>query len=374
MTNKQIGNLEAICLILTVMLNHLILNLPKGIISSTSSGAILNVIFISFIAIGIAFLISKLLEKFPHLDILDISNFLGGKWLKTILGILFLSYFVFTIGIVLRSFSEGLKIIFFPRTSVPVIMLLFLFAIVMVNKLGFRAICRSNLLIIPLSLFALLFIFFANFKNFHLQGMFPILGEGFQATFFAGISNLFAFGGITYLYFLPPFLKDEKAQKKIAFTSVGASGVCLLISVATLLFLSPTSIISEEVFPLYLASRDIEFGRFFQRLDAIFLLVWIILITSYLSIGFSFSTKIFQKLLHLQYTKWYVSLFAIILFGIALLPKDMYQIIFIENTIYQYFVLLLVFILSLGILVFANLKYRYLEKKKGSVSIDKASL
>ncbi len=51
MINKKIGNLEAIALIVTVMLNHIILNLPKGIISSTSSGAILNTIFISLIAL-----------------------------------------------------------------------------------------------------------------------------------------------------------------------------------------------------------------------------------------------------------------------------------------------------------------------------------
>lgn len=51
MTNKKIGNLEAIALVLTVIVNHIILNLPKSIISSTSSGAVLNVIFISIVAV-----------------------------------------------------------------------------------------------------------------------------------------------------------------------------------------------------------------------------------------------------------------------------------------------------------------------------------
>lgn len=51
MTSKKIGNLEAIALVLTVIVNHIILNLPKSIISSTSSGAVLNVIFISIVAV-----------------------------------------------------------------------------------------------------------------------------------------------------------------------------------------------------------------------------------------------------------------------------------------------------------------------------------
>lgn len=51
MSDKKIGNIEAIALIVTIMVNHIILNLPKSIIRSTSSGAILNVLFISLVAL-----------------------------------------------------------------------------------------------------------------------------------------------------------------------------------------------------------------------------------------------------------------------------------------------------------------------------------
>ena len=124
MVDKKIGNFEAIALILTVIVNHVVLNLPKNIIASSSSSSIINVLFISIIAVLIGYFVCKLLERFPRLDILDIANFLGGKWLKVITGILFLSYFLFTVSVVLRSFSEGLKIIFFPRSPVAAIMII----------------------------------------------------------------------------------------------------------------------------------------------------------------------------------------------------------------------------------------------------------
>lgn len=374
MENRKIGNLEAIALVLTVVVNHIILNLPKNIIASTSSGAIINIIFVSIVALLIAYLISELLKRFPNLDILDIAKFTGGKWLRALIGILFLLYFVFTISVLLRSFSEGLRIIFFPRTPVPVIILLFLIAIVISNKLGFHAICRSNLFIMPLVLFTLFFIFFANIGNFTFQGTLPLMGEGIQTTFFTGLSNLFAFGGISYLYFVPPYLKDTRTQRKISLISIGTSGICLLLSISTLIFLSPTSIITQEAFPIYLAARHVEFGRFFQRLDPVFLLIWIMSLTSLLSITFSFSTKIFQKILNLQYNKWLFSLFALLVFAISLIPNNMYQIIFLENTIYQYIVLILVFGISPALLILANLKHYIIEKKKGAVSVDKASI
>ena len=365
MTEKKIGNIEAIAVVLTVMINHIILNLPKSIISTTSSGSIINVIFVTLIAFIIVYLISQLLKNFPGLDILDISKFLGGKVLKFIIGALFLCYSIFTISIVLRSFSETLKIIFFPRTPVQIIMLLFLLAIVFVNKLGFQAIARSNLFFMPIILFSILFIFVANFGNYTVQRVFPLLGNGAVSTFLSGISNLFAFGGIAYLYFLPPHLKEQKDYTKIALSAIGISGVFLLMSVTTLLLLFPLLTSSEEILPLYLAARFIEFGRFFQRLDAVFVFTWIISMACYLSLALYFATNIFKKITNIQYSKWVIGLIASICFGIALIPQDLKQISFLENNVYKFIILILVIGVGLGILIFANIKNLILQKKKG---------
>ena len=365
MTEKKIGNIEAIAVVLTVMINHIILNLPKSIISTTSSGSIINVIFVTLIAFIIVYLISQLLKNFPSLDILDISKFLGGKVLKFIIGALFLCYLIFTISIVLRSFSETLKIIFFPRTPVQIIMLLFLLAIVFVNKLGFQAIARSNLFFMPIILFSILFIFVANFGNYTVQRVFPLLGNGAVSTFLSGISNLFAFGGIAYLYFLPPHLKEQKDYTKIAFSAIGVSGIFLLMSVTTLLLLFPLLTSSEEILPLYLAARFIEFGRFFQRLDAVFVFTWIISMACYLSLALYFATNIFKKITNIQYSKWVIGLIASICCGIALIPQDLKQISFLENNVYKFIILILVIGVGLGILIFANIKNLILQKKKG---------
>lgn len=277
-------------------------------------------------------------------------------------------------SIFLRSFSEGLKIIFFPRTTVPTIMLLFLIAMIMVNRLGFHSIVRSNLFFMPIILFSILFIFIANLDSFTFERMMPLFGNGFFSTFFSGLSNLFAFGGISFLYLLPPYLKEQKKYKKIAAVSIGLSAFFLLTSVATLLFIFPFVTTTEEIFPLYLASRYIEFGRFFQRLDAVFLFVWIISVISYLSITLYFSTSIFKKITNLQHTKWISPLFSILVFAIGLLPENLKQISFLENAVYQSFVIILVFLVSIILLILANMKYQLIQKKKGSVSIDKASI
>lgn len=365
MSEQKIGNWEAIALVLTVIINHIILDLPKSIIEFNSSGSVLNVIFIGIIVIGIIYLICKLLQNFPGLDIFDISKFLGGKWLKIIMCILFLIYIIFTISTLLRSFSEGLKVIFFPRTPVSIIMLLFLITIVITNKLGFSSVTRANMFFTPLVLLNILFIFITNWNNFTFQRIFPFLGYGASSTFFSGLSNLYALGGISYLYLIPPYLKNQKSYKKVAFISIGFSAFYLLISVSTLLFLLPPIIITQQVFPTYFASRFIEFGRFFQRLDALFLLIWLLSIICYLSIAFHFMSDIFKKITNFKTSKWCISLFAMFSFWIALLPQNMQKVSFLENTVYKYIVLILIYGICLSILILANIKHLQIQKRKG---------
>lgn len=362
MTSTKISNIEAIFFILTIMINHIIMNLPKSILNFSGSSSILNIIMILIITLIIVYFITIVMKKFPNQDILDISEYLGGKTLKNIIGILFLIYFLFSASIFLRSFCESLKIIYFRRTPIVFVIIFFITGIIICNRLGFGAIVRSNMIFMPIILFSIIFIFFANISNFDFTKMFPLFGNGIVTTFFSGISNLYAFAGLSLLYFVPPYLKREDDFEKVAFASIILSGIWLIFSIATLLFIFPAIVTTDEMLPLYIASRFIEFGRFFQRLDSIFLLIWIISILSYLSILVSLMTSIFKKLTHFKYHYVNVYLFSILTFICSLIVPNYNQSRFLKTHVYQWIVLILVFIISLALLLFAYLKNKHKKK------------
>lgn len=367
---SKIGKIEAIFLIITIMINHIILNLSKALLDSTGSSTLLNIVFVTIIALCIVYFISRVFKRFPGMDILDISEFLGGKFLKNLIGTLFIIYFLFSSSTFLRSFCESVKIIYFPRTPIIILILLFIIGITLCNRFGMQSIIRANLIFIPFVLFSIVFVFLANFEHFTVQRMFPLFGNGIVPTFFSGISNLFAFGGISLLYFIPPALQDSRQFRKIALSSILLSGIWLLFSVATLLFIFPSNMIADEILPLYLASRFIEFGRFFQRLDAVFLFVWIISMVSYLSVLLSFIVHIFRKTTAFQYPYITTYVGAIIIFLLSIIPQNYAQVHFLETTVYQYLVLGFVFIISLIILMLAMLKLRKQNSKKGDALIE----
>lgn len=358
MTDSKITIPEAISLILTILVAHSIICMPQDILSTTKSATILNLIYVGIIALLISLLIYKLIKQFPSFDIIDISEYLGGKLFRTIIGFIFIFYFIFSSSILIRNFSEGLKEVFYPMTNIVFIILAFAVTCCITNKFEFSTNIKVNLLLMPIVLFSILFLFIANTKHFSSQRIFPILGDGIYNTFVTGLGNLGAFGGIVILYFLPPYLKEPKNLKKITIISILISTIYLLLCVATLLFMFSFLDRIDETLPLYSAARYIEFGTFLQRLESVFLLIWILEITCYLSIFTKLSSLILKKICNAKTSKPLSYIFSLLVFSIGILPSNYAIARFIELNIYKYLIFGIVFFLGIFILLLANIKKR----------------
>ena len=117
---------------------------------------------------------------------------------------------------------------------------------------------------------------------------------------------------------------------------------------------------TNEITPLYNATRYIEFGNFFQRLESVFLLIWILSFACYLSIVSKFAMNIFKKLTNIETKKPLIDIFGILILGISLVPKNYAISGKFETGIYPYLVLGVVFFLGISILILAN----WLKKKQ----------
>lgn len=365
MQNSKLGNSEAIALIVTIIINHTILTATKAILSSTHSAAIINVFYITFVAIIISCLILKLLKKFPGWDILDISNFIGGKVFKFIIGMGFIIYFTFFTAILLRNFCSTLQIIYYPLTKIIFIILLFIIASILACNFKNNAVTKTTLIIYPLVFLSVIFLFIANFKYFYFARVFPILGNGFNATFIQGISNLFAFQGLCYIYFLPSNLQNPDKIKRITFLSILFSGIYLLLCIIIILFMFNAFIDTGELMPLYSAVRYIEFGTFIQRLDSVFLFIWILSFVSYLSIVLGFCSNIFKKITNIKNDSFVLLPISIFIFAVSLIPKNYAMSEFLVTTAYKYAFFIFAIGICLAILIIANLKNKKIVKNRG---------
>ena len=359
---NKLRTYEAISIIVSVMISHIILNIPNHILTLTGSSSILNILYIICITCIFFFIISKIFKSFPNLDIIDICEFLGGKFLKTVYSIFFIIYVSTITGLIIRIISNSLSLIYLSNLKLEIIILTFILAAAILNFFGFKTITRITLIFIPFILISMVIIFFTSAGDYVVERALPILGYGLKETFMYGTSNLFAFSSIIILFLLNPYI-DSNKYRKIGYISILTYSIYLIISVISLLFFIPSISEMNTILSVYVLARKISLGTFIQRIDALFILVWSVSIFSYSAITLYFSTKVFQKLTNIKHSASLICPMSLIIFAISIIPKNIAEVSFFENTLYRYSSLIMVFGISFFILVLAYIKKKIKETK-----------
>lgn len=361
--NYKLEKFEAISLILLIMINKLILNIPYYIAKLVGSGAIVNLIYIGIIDFILVLIIIRLFKNFDNSDIIDVSEFLGGRKLKNVIGILCIGLFFFVAFITLIDFSNVLHTIYFSNFPMIYIVLFFIVGTLTSNLIGFKGISRTISFIVPFAILSVIVTFFTALGNLDIKDVTPIFGESYYNNFVLGLSNCFSMYIVVYFYFLNPLLKDTNNYKKISIISYITSFILLLLTIIPILTLFSTTSSSEPINSLFLLSRQIEFGRFLQRIDAIFIFLWIFAIFAYLSFIVFLINRVFRKIVPVYDERMISYSTCSILLGITLIPINISHIHFIEDTLYRYIIIGFTFILGIIILLLANYKKKKEQKQ-----------
>ena len=292
-------------------------------------------------------------------DIIDVSEYLGGKFLKCIVAILYIIYFIGFSALCLRYFSNSLQLIYFKYSPLIFIMLLFVIPAIISNKAGLKAIVGVTRLSFPFTFFGIIILMFAASNDFVWQYLFPAFGYGLDSVFINGLSNLFAFNVIGYLFLLKPMLKEEKHFKTISIVSVIICGIYILMSIISLLMTFPFIVETDEMFSIYLLTRLVSFGNFLQRVDAIFILLWIFIFLTFLSFNFYCILKLFKKIFNVRHSTEMSYSLSVLVIGIALAFKDIRTVKYMFRNYLKLYAVILIFVVSFIILLLA-----YLKKKK----------
>ena len=352
---EKINNKEAISLTVSCSLGITVLVSSQIIASHCLSSSLINTGYISLIAIVLTFIVCKLYKKFIGISFLDITEFLGGKFLKFIVGLAFLLYFTFTASIVLCKAVNCLQIVYYPMTHPNYTILLFVITSAIACNLKNNGFLRATFIILPIVIVAIIFIFVGNLKNFNYENIFPIMGNGWNTTFLEGTTNLFTFGGIAYIFFLPQNLKRPDKFLSISLISTAISSILLTFITATIILMFNKNVTSGQLFPLYIAVRYIEFGTFFQRLDSAFLLIMNIAICSFLGIYANLCVEIIKDITNVSDTKPLSYSFALLLYACTIIIDSKFELEFMQNQFFKAFFFSII-ILGVIILILANLK------------------
>lgn len=318
----SVGKWNAVCLIINMLCTQIFLSYPRQLTTIGGTAGWLISIYIFILALIGFWIISALFKKFPYKDIVDIGYEIGGKFGQVLVGLGFSLTGIFMISIVFREFAENLKNIAFTTSPLSYLMTLLLIVMSVGAFAGLETILRINGIAVPIIATVYLIIIAAVTPYAKPDNFLPILGNGTGAIFGEGFLKISIYVGLVVLFFLPPYLGYSENFKSVGYKALYFSGFFLSISVFLFISVIPYPVSIESSVPIYDLSKLIHLGRFFERIEPLFLIIWVFAVILYMSSGLYFSVHSFVKALNLPYYKPLIAAFSILVFNIAFLPPN----------------------------------------------------
>lgn len=294
-----------------------------------TAGWYMTLISLLVAAIGFTF-IYFLLKRFPGKDIIEIFEITLGRFFGFIFSTLLAILMLVIAAIRMREFSEVLKVYILPLTPMTFILFLFIVTVMILNILGLETLARLSKLIIFFMIFGFFTVLLLGQQNYSINRIFPILGNGIGSTVYHGVIRSSVYGEIVVVAVFANSLQGIKHIKKVGYTSLLLSGFFTSIALLAFILTFPYYVAMEITSPMYEMATLIDYGRFLQRVDPIFLFIMAISSLISVSVVFCAFVSIYCKMFRIQDRKPVILAASIIVFALSLSINSISNLVFVN--------------------------------------------
>lgn len=319
----KFGTYEAFALASYLIATKVFYTSIRVLIKSTGTAA-WYVTIISFLTSLILFLIvCKLMKRFPGQELSEIFDNVMGKVIGKSLSLIFVIYLIYYVGSNIREFLEMIKAYVLPYTPPSMIIFGFMVVVAVFAYLGIEAIARVSAMFYYIGVVAFTLILGFAYPYYNIHSLLPIGGYGVTKSIVTGLLRASAYDEIVFLAFVVNAIHGVKIYKKIGILSLIMSGFFISLSIMCSIMAFDYTQGSENVTNLFQLARIIYFNRFFQRIEPVFIFIWVM--GSFICIGAAFyiSLSIFCKAFKVEGHRPLILPFSFLAFMVALLPKNL---------------------------------------------------
>lgn len=277
--NEYITNKQLAFIIFGALIGYGVMTSPKQVAENAGTGGWISILLATVVAVLLTYVITYLGYHHKNKTLYEYSKILTGKYISTVIKAIYIIYFFVVFSMLTRISSEVIKLTLLIKTPVWVFTFLFLLTAYFGLLKGIRPIARlceiyGIIVILVASLVHL--IIFTQGEILNLKPFFVI--EDLNAYIKTTMVTIVPFLGIEILMLIP---FHEKENNKTVFSyTLGATG---LIGIFYILIVeSCISIMGVEEIIFYedalfatIRRVDVEFLQLFRRLDAFFIIPWI---------------------------------------------------------------------------------------------------
>ena len=371
---RQVTAIQAAAILISTIIGVGILPLPRFAVDAANTGAPL----VTFVGILIAFfglwLITKLGMRFPNKSIIRYSEDILGKWAARLVSVAIILFFAILTSLAAREFGEVVVSSVLRRTPLEVTVIVMLILATINSRHDFTVFTYIHHFYLPVLVAPELVIVILSLKNANMLNILPLVGNtphiGSMMNGVLTVAALFQ-GSFIYTLVIPAMSRPERAMKAAAWGMAIAGGLYLLIVIATVSVFGPQETKLLLWPTLELARTTTLPANILERLDAPFLIIWVIAVFSTLLSSYYLMIHSASELFRLRDHKMFTFFTLPFVFVIAMFPQNvfqMYQIIQLVGKIG----LILTIIYPLLLLVIAMIRKKRGDRQHEEKQLEKA--
>lgn len=195
----------------------------------------------------------------PSKTLIDMLKEYFGTYIGSIIGLLYVWYFIHIASLVIRNFSEFMISIIYPETPISFILIVLMLLFVYTLKSGFEVFVRTAELVVPFLLLIVLLTTLFLLKEFDYNNILPMLENGIVPILHAAFRvNAFPFGETVVFLMIFPYVKNQKI-KKASFLSFLIAGGLLFIITLRDIFILGSDLLQRGVYPQLISTKLFPF-------------------------------------------------------------------------------------------------------------------
>ncbi|BAU26748.1 spore germination protein (amino acid permease) [Aneurinibacillus soli] len=264
-------------ILMVVFITGLASNLTSDFALVRQDGVIANLLVIPF-SIVTFLIIQELQRRHPGQTPYEYGKTILGRWGGILIGIVYM-YITIEISMMLpRVFGEFVVTVLTPEIPVEAYTITMVLVGVYVVYAGIEAIARFTQMAFPIYVFILVFINFFLIRQAKIENVFPFfdnpVGEIAYATY---LQYVFPMGEVVLFSSILPYVRGKRPKFFSPLLAIVISGFYLAYRVFITVGVLGKETVGISTYPFIQAIRFIKIGEFIERLDLLFLGIYIMI-------------------------------------------------------------------------------------------------
>lgn len=232
-------------------------------------------------------IIAALQKRHPGKTPYANSEEILGKWLGKLVGILYMYITLEICTMIIRGFSEFIVSILMPSIPIETFYVTLVLVGVYAVHAGVEAIARFTQMAFPFYLFMLIFINSLLLGQVRMDNLLPFLDHSpGEIAYAAYMQYVFPLGEIVLFASILPYVKGDRKAYFSPITALIIGGLYLAYRVFITIGVLGVGAASTSAFPYTSAIRFVKIGEFVERIDLLFLGIYIMIAVIEFSIIF----------------------------------------------------------------------------------------